>query len=122
MRIDDVILAVLLTWTVPLVLFTYYFVTDPVPGKQWRRRVIDIRTLKPVSKILLAQKVALTLVVVFIGVVRFTGGFPGREWVAFALYALLVVIAWAAFIDLRLLQLPRERELREPADPNNGDD
>lgn len=112
MLINDIILAVLLTWAAPLMLFTVYFVTDPVPGTRWRRRLIDLRTLKPVSKILLTQKVALTLVVVFIGVVRFTGGFPGREWVAFGLYTLLVAIAWAAFIDLRLLQVPQERRIR----------
>lgn len=112
MPLDDVILVVLLTWILPLQLFTFYFVTDPVPHTRWRRRLINLRDLRPVSKILLAQKQALTLVVLFIGVVRFTGGFPGREWVAFALYVSLVAVAWAAFIDLRLLQIPEERKTR----------
>ena len=110
--INDAILFVLWAWTAPLLLFIGYFVTDPVPGTRWRRRFIDVRSLQPVSKILLAQKTALVAVVVFITVVRFTGGFPGREWVAFGLYSLLVVVAWAAFIDLRMLQLPQERRLR----------
>lgn len=112
MVVDDLILAVLMTWVVPLQLFTWYFVTDAVPGRRWRRRLIDIRELKPVSKILLIQKQVLTLVVVFVGVVRFTGGFPGREWFALALYIAAVAVAWAAFIDLRILQIPREREIR----------
>lgn len=111
--INDVILWTLWAWSLPLLLFIFYFTTDPVPRTRWRRRVIDLRSLQPVSKILLAQKFALVAVVVFISVVRFTGGFPGREWVAFALYLLLAVIALAAFIDLRLLQLPQERRMRD---------
>lgn len=112
LTIDDVILFVLFTWVLPLSAFVVYFTTDAVPGKKWRRRMIRLRDLKPVSVILLVQKLAFISVVLFIGIVRFTGGFPGREWVAFALYTLLVLVAWAAFIDLRILQLPRERRIR----------
>jgi len=111
--INDVILVVLWVWVVPLVLFIFYFVTDPVPGSRWRRRKIKIRSLQPVSKILLAQKVTLVLVVGFITLVRFTGGGPWRDWMAFGLYVALAGIALAAFIDLRQLQLPQERRLRQ---------
>lgn len=112
MQVDDLILSVLLTWVVPLQLFTWYFITTPVEGARWRRRFVSIRGLKPVSKILLAQKQVLTLFVVFVAFVRFTGGFPGREWFALALYVAAVAVAWAAFIDLRILQVPGEREIR----------
>lgn len=116
MTIDDIILLVLLSWAVPLALFTFYFVTDPVRGTRFRRRFIDLRTLTTVSKILLAQKVAFLSVVVFIGIVRFTGGFPGREFVALVLYSLLVILAWLVFADLRAMQLPGERKVRADDD------
>lgn len=114
MHVDDLILAVLTLWAVFLQLFTWYFITDPVPGSRWRRRFIRIRDLKPVSKILLVQKVVLTLFVVLVWVARLTGGFPGQEWFAIGLYASAAAVAAAAFIDLRILQLPREREIRKP--------
>lgn len=110
--ITDAILGVLWVWCLFLLAFVVYFVTDPVPGTRWRRRLIDVRSLQPVSQILLAQKVAFIAVVLFITVVRFTGGGEWREWVAFGLYTVLALIALAAFIDLRLLQLPQERRLR----------
>lgn len=110
--INDAILLVLWVWVVPLVLFIFYFVTDPVPGSRWRRRKIQIRSLQPVSKILLAQKVTLVAVVGFITLVRFTGGGPWRDWMALGLYVALAGIAFAAFVDLRQLQLPQERRLR----------
>lgn len=119
MLVDDVILYVLLTWLAPLVLFVAYFITDPVAGTRFRRRFIDLRTLTSISKILLAQKAALILVITFIGIVRFTGGFPGREWVALGLYTLLVVLAWLVFIDLRHLQLPREHRTRNQTPPTD---
>lgn len=112
MLIDDIILIVLALWAVPLGLFVFYFVTDPVPGTRFRRRVIDLRSLERVSLILIIQKLSLIAVIVFIFAVRFTGGFAGREWVAFGLYGLLVLVASAAFFDMRREQLPRERLMR----------
>lgn len=109
----DVIVFVLLAWVVPLVLFVFYQVTTPVSGARWRRRLVPFRQVRPVTWILIAQKVALILVVGFIGVVRFFGGFPAQDWVAFGLYALLVLLAWTVFAYLRHLQLPRERETRD---------
>lgn len=113
MSIDDVILVILALWVSPMILFIFYFLTDPVPGKRFWRRLIDLRTLKPISLILVTQKASLILVVGFIFLVRFTGGFPGREWVAAALYGLLVLVAWWAHIDLRRLQRPQERRTRK---------
>lgn len=116
MTIEYLILLILFAWIIPLLSFVFFFVTDPVPGTHHKRRLIDLRTLKPVSKILLGQKLSLSAVVIFIGIVRFTGGFPGREWVAAALYACLVGFAIAALVDLRMLQLPQERRIRDLPD------
>lgn len=110
--IDDIILAVLLLWLVPLVRFVFFALTDAVPGTRFRRRLVALRSLAPITRMLLAQKTTIILVVLFIGVVRFTGGFPGREWVALGLYTLLVAVAFAVDIYQRRLQLPRERRLR----------
>lgn len=112
MTIDDLILFVLLSWVIPLTGFVFYQLTEPVHGAAWLRKPIKLRSLTPITRMLLAQKFGFILTVVFIGVVRFTGGFPGREWVAFGLYTLLVALAWTVFIYLRHLQKPREREMR----------
>lgn len=120
MEINDLIVAILLSWIVPLGLFVFYFATDPVRGSKWRRKLFDLRSLTSVSKFLLAQKFALILVVTFIGIVRFTGGFPGKEIVAVVLYVVLVVLAWGLFIDLRRVQLrDGERAIRNGADPED---
>ncbi|PVE94983.1 hypothetical protein [Microbacterium sp. TPD7012] len=112
MSIDDLILIVLLSWIIPLIRFVFYQVTTPVPGARWLRKLVRIRSLTPITRMLLAQKVGLIFTVGFIGLVRFTGGFPGREWVAFALYLTLVVLAWVVHIYQRHLQLPGERAIR----------
>lgn len=112
MVVDDVILVVLLSWVVPLAVFIFYTVTEPVPGTRFLRRWAGVRHLRPVMRILLAQKVSLILVVSFIFTVRLIGDFPGREWVAFGLYLVLVVLAWVITLYLRHLQRPDERRIR----------
>lgn len=113
MSIDDLILLVLLSWMLPLLLHEFYALTTPVPGTQWLRKRVRFRDLTPITRMLLLQKAGLILVVGFIGLVRFTGGFPGREWVAFGLYTALVGVAWVIFIYMRRLQLPGERQARK---------
>jgi hypothetical protein len=112
MLVDDWILFVLFSWVIPLALAVFYHLTTPVPGRRVARALVHVRDLQPVSRILVTQKVTLILVVSFIAVVRFTGGFPGREWVAFGLYLLLVAVAWWMFVYQRLIQLPFERDTR----------
>jgi hypothetical protein len=112
MLVDDWTLVVLFTWVIPLSLAVFYHLTSPVPGRGWLRRVVRFRDLAPISRILAAQKVTLILVVSFIAIVRYTGGFPGREWVAFGLYLLLVIVAWTMFWYQRRIQLPPERDIR----------
>lgn len=116
---NDLILLVLMSWVLPLALFVYYATTTPISGARWRRRLMPLKSLRPVTVILVAQKIALILVVTFIGLVRFTGGFPGRDWVAFGLYSLLVVLAWTVFIYLRRVQSPHEHTAR--SGPSNGE-
>lgn len=112
MLIDDVILFVLFSWVIPLGLFVYYQVTTANCGSKWARRRLKWHEIAPVMRILVAQKAALILVVGFIAIVRFLGDFPGREWVAFGLYTLLVGLAWAVLIYQRHVQLPQERRIR----------
>lgn len=112
MLIDDVILFVLFSWVIPLGLFVYFQVTTARVGMRRARRGLRWREIAPVMRILVAQKVALILVVAFIALVRFIGDFPGREWVAFGLYTLLVVLAWVVLIYQRRVQLPQERRIR----------
>lgn len=112
MLIDDVILFVLFSWTIPLGLFVYYQVTTAKAGSRVARRRLKWREIAPVMRILVAQKVALILVVGFIAFVRFAGNFPGREWVAFGLYTVLVGLAWVVLFYQRRVQLPQERRIR----------
>lgn len=112
MLVDDVILVVLLAWVVPLAAFIFYTLTEPVPGSRFWRRWGGVRHLRPVMRIILAQKVSLILVVSFIFTVRLVGNFPGREWVAFGLYSLLVVLACVITAYLRVLQRPDEQRIR----------
>lgn len=112
MLIDDVILFILFSWVIPLGLFVYFQVTTARVGTKRARRGLRWREIAPVMRILVAQKIALILVVAFIALVRFAGDFPGREWVAFGLYTLLVVLAWVVLIYQRRVQLPQERRIR----------
>lgn len=112
MTIEDLTLIVLAVWLVPLILFAFFFSTDPVRGTRHARRPFDVRTLEPISKIVLAQKFALIAVIVFIFITRLIGDFPGREWVALILYGALNYLAWAAFVDLRRLQRPQDDFMR----------
>lgn len=113
MTIDDLILCVLLSWLVPLVLHEFYALTQPVPDKPWRRKWGKVSKLTPITRMLLAQKLGLILVVLFIAAVRFFGSFPGRDWIALGLYSGLVGLAWVIFAYMRILQLPGEREIRK---------
>lgn len=112
MDINDLILLVLLSWLPPLMLHEFYALTTPVPGARWLRKRVRFRDLTPITRMLLAQKLGLILVVSFIGAVRFWGDFTGREWIALGLYAALVGMAWVIFTYMRYLQIPREREIR----------
>lgn len=112
MSIDDVILLVLLSWLVPLLLHEFYALSTPIAGARWRRKRVKFRSLTPITRMLLAQKAGLILVVAFIGLVRFFGDFPGREWVALGLYSALVGMAWVIFRYMRKLQKPGERAIR----------
>lgn len=112
MTIDDVILLVLLSWMPPLLLHLFYALSTPCDGARWLRRRVRFRDLTPITRMLLAQKAGLILVVAFIGLVRFFGDFPGREWIALGLYSGLVGMAWVIFTYMRRLQLPGERETR----------
>ncbi|MDL5351110.1 hypothetical protein [Microbacterium sp. zg-YB36] len=113
MTIEFLTLAVLACWLIPLTQFVFFFTTDPVPGTKHQRRVFDIRTLMPVSKILLGQKIALIAIIVFVIATRLFGEFPGREWIALLLYGVLSYFAWAAFLDLRRDQGPRDAFMRD---------
>lgn len=110
--IDDLILLVLLSLVVPLLLAVSYHLTEPVPGTRRRRRFLHPRDLAPISRILISQKLVLVAIVTFIGIVRFTGGFPGREWVALVLYVLFVGIAWWMFAYQRSFMKPLEQKAR----------
>lgn len=112
MTIDDLILVVLLSWMPPLLLHEFYALTTPITGVRWLRKRVKFRDLTPITRMLLAQKAGLILVVAFIGLVRFFGDFPGREWIALGLYSGLVAMAWVIFTYMRRLQLPGERETR----------
>lgn len=112
MLIDDVILFILFSWVIPLSLFVFYQLTTAKQGTKHARRRLKWKEIAPVMRILAAQKVALILVVGFIAWVRFAGDFPGREWVAFGLYTILVVLAWVVLIYQRRVQLPQERRIR----------
>lgn len=113
MIVDDWILFVLFSWVIPLALAVFYHLTEPAPGRHYLRRLVRLRDLAPISRILVAQKITLILVVSFIALVRYTGGFPGREWVAFGLYVLLVAVAWLMFAYQRHVQKPYERITRQ---------
>jgi hypothetical protein len=117
--INDLIVAILLSWVLPLGLFVYYFVTDPVRGAKRRRTAFDLRSLNPVSKLLLAQKLDIILVILFIACVRFFGRSAVTDWIALALYVSLVVLAWCLFAVLRRMQVDRERRIRRGADPDH---
>lgn len=117
MTIESLTLGVLAIWLVPLSLFIFFFSTDPVPGTKHRRRMFDLRTLMPVSKILLSQKFTLIAVILFVFASRLFGDWPGREWLALVLYAALTYIAFLAFFDLRRSQRSQEAFMRgEPRD------
>lgn len=113
MSIDDLILLVLLSWLPPLLLHEFYALTTAVPGARWLRKRVRFRDLTPITRMLLAQKAGLILVVSFIGLVRFFGDFAGREWIALGLYSGLVGMAWVIFTYMRHLQIPHERDIRK---------
>lgn len=112
MSIEDLILVVLVASVPAFLAYVYYSLTYPVPGKRVRRR-IPWRNVHHVTRILAGQKIVLTLIIGFVFLVRLTGGFPGREWVALLLYLGVASFAWAAFIDLRNLQRDAEHPTRK---------
>lgn len=112
MGIESVIVGVLAVWVFALALFVFYQATTPVPGTRFWRRPVKLKELKPITWILIAQKVSLIVVVGFIFTVRFTGGFEGKDIVALCLYSFLVLLAFAVLTYLRVLQRPNERRIR----------
>lgn len=109
--IENVILVTLALLLVPLLLFAYFASTTKRPGE--RRRRFIFRRLERITQILVAQKLALSAVVVLIFIARFTGGFPGQQIVALSLYVSLVALAWLVFAVLRSMQKPEEKRLRD---------
>jgi hypothetical protein len=103
MTLEDLIVWLLASALIPLGLFIFYYTTEPVPGRWWRKPS-RIWASTPLGRVLLAQKINLFALISFILAVRWTGGFPGREWVAFGLYAALVGLFWTVFIVLRHIQ------------------
>src|SRR5690606_22979848 len=95
MSIEAVIVGVLGVWVVTLALFVFYQATTPVPGSRFWRRPVRLKDLKPITWILIAQKVQFMAVVGFIFWVRFSGGFEAQHVVALCLYSSLVLVAFA---------------------------
>lgn len=93
----------------PLLLSVFYYVTKPVPGSRWRQ-FSRAWLSTPIGPVLVAQMVSMIVLLSYILLVRFTGGFPGREVVAIILYALLQAGFWAFFIVLRRTQIQTTRK------------
>jgi|SRR5690606_38520523 len=110
--LQTAILVALIAWLIPLVLFVFYTVTEPVPGKRLARRWFPLRELEPPTRVILAQKLSFILVISFILLSRAIGDFPGRHWVALGLYLTLPAVAWVVHIYQRRVQLPEERRAR----------
>lgn len=102
MSLDDFILLILGSSLIPLGLFVFYYTTEPTG--RWCRRPSKLWASTPLGRVLLAQKVTMFLLIGFILLVRWTGGFPGREWVALSLYLVLLGLFWAVFVVLRRIQ------------------
>lgn len=113
--IENAILVALALLLVPLLLFAFYASTTKQSGR-WRRRFI-FRRLERITQILVAQKLALSAVVILIFIARFTGGFPGQQVVALSLYVTLVALAWLVFAVLRSMQKPEEKRLSDGHQP-----
>lgn len=111
MSIEDLILIVLASSVPAFLIYVYYSLTYPVPGKRVRRPLPWSR-VHHVTRIIAGQKIVLTLIIGFVFLVRLTGGFPGREWLALLLYLGVSSFAWAALFDLRSLQRQAERPKR----------
>jgi len=113
MGIETVIVGVLAVWVVALALFVFYQATTPVPGSRFWRRPVKLRDLRPITWILVAQKLSLMAVVGFIFWVRHNGTFEGQNIVALCLYSTLVILAFVVLAYLRVLQAPHERRIRD---------
>lgn len=99
---------------IPLALTIFYYGTDPVPGTHWRRPSRRFMA-NPFGIVFLLQKFAMLAIFTFIFSVRLIGDYPGREWVALALYGVLEVMFWAVFIVVRRIQIVAERKKAEEA-------
>lgn len=113
MSIEHVIVGVLAVWVVVLGAFVFYQATTPVPGSRFLRRPVRLKDLKPITWILVTQKLQLMAVVGFIFWVRFAGSFEAQQVVALCLYSSLVLVACGVLVYLRVLQRPNERRIRD---------
>lgn len=97
----------------PLGLFAFYYVTEPVPGKRYRR-YSKVWLSTPLGPAWLGQKLAMLALILSIVAFFLFGEYPYRRQITDFIYVCLIALFWAHFIVLRRVQKgagkPRNKE------------
>jgi type VI protein secretion system component VasK len=93
----------------PLALFIFRYVTEPVPGKRHLRRLSKVWLETPLGPAWLAQKIALLSIILSILAFFLFGDYPFRRELTDLLYTLLIGLFWAHLVLLWKVQNQRRR-------------
>ena len=105
--LDFITLTVLIGAITPLLLFLFYYMTEP--GRRFRR-ISTVWMRHWIGIIIVGQYTSLLLLLVYVFIVRWTSGFPGREFVSLGLFTVFMASYWAMFVTLRRIQKQYERK------------
>lgn len=98
----------------PLALFMFFYVTEPVPGRRFRRRYSKVWLSTPLGPVWLAQKGALLSIILSVLAFFIFGDYALRRPLTDLLYTILIALFWTHF--LLLLQVQRKNRKHQHDD------
>lgn len=105
-RVLDVIAILIGAFAImPVALFIYYYGSQAIPGKKWKRRYSNAWKATSIGRTLMYQKIAWFFFLLFAILNLFFQAYAGKSEIRIVIYTALFILFWRMFYNLRILQI-----------------
>lgn len=100
---------VVLSAAVPLIVFIYFYGTEPHGKRWWQRHYSNLWRSTPIGITLMYQKIAMLSLILLAAASMILGDYLGREFIRVIVYGAVVSLFWRVLFTLRRIQKPSEK-------------